>query len=107
MGHGKNGYRPDLGHFCRSTWEANVCRILNAFGIAYEYEPRYYVLPSGKYLPDIQVGETFIEVKGWMKPSARIKLDEFAIEHNLIIVDAARYKALAKAFAPLIAAWEW
>ena len=35
-----SGFRKDLGHFVRSSWEANICRILKHKNIFYEYESK-------------------------------------------------------------------
>lgn len=51
----------------RSALEANWAATLDSLGIAWEYEPRRFDLPSGAtYLPDFHLPElgTWIEVKG-------------------------------------------
>lgn len=45
--HSKSGFRKDLGHSVRSSWEANVCRILNKYNIVYEYEKHTFKLKDG------------------------------------------------------------
>jgi len=39
-GYSKYGFRKDLNHFVRSSWEANTCRILKFLGVEYKYETR-------------------------------------------------------------------
>ena len=60
-------YRKDLGHNCRSTWEANFARVLNYLGIQYEYEYKRFITPNGSYCPDFYLPDsnTYIEIKGW------------------------------------------
>ena len=55
-------YRHDLGHLCRSTWEANYCRIKH-LDINYDYEPHTFELPLGSYTPDLKIDNKFVEIK--------------------------------------------
>jgi hypothetical protein len=51
----------------RSTLEASWARTFDHYGISWEYEPKYFTLPSGRaYLPDFHLPElgTWMEVKG-------------------------------------------
>lgn len=72
-----HGYRDDLGHNCRSRWEANVARLFLALGWDYEYEPQRFevrLLDGGRssYLPDFLVaGRLWVEVKGRMRDRDR------------------------------------
>lgn len=55
------------GHHFRSRLEARWAVFFDAAGIAWQYEPQGYQLPSGRYyLPDFYLPEcaTWIEVKG-------------------------------------------
>ena len=36
--HMKSGFKSDLGHYVRSSWESNFARILNYCGVPYVYE---------------------------------------------------------------------
>jgi len=83
-GVGKSGYRLDIGHFVRSTWEADVCRLLKYFGIKYLYEPRkFYLRQAGEtvdsYLPDLYLPdfELYVEITGWRHPKKTAKLKLF------------------------------
>lgn len=38
----KGGHRDDLGHFVRSSWEANFARVLQFLEVEYIYEPREF-----------------------------------------------------------------
>jgi len=97
------GYREDLGHKVKSTWEANYARILKASGIPYEYEPVTFRLKSGSYTPDFLVydpvkGEHFVEVKGYMTEKSENKIREFRVRYpdrRLAVIGEAEYTALA------------
>ena len=43
----KSGFRKDLGHSVRSSWEANFSRILKYMKINYEYEKYTFKLKKG------------------------------------------------------------
>lgn len=69
-GRGKGGIRSDLGHYVRSTWEANVCRICRIIGREYEYEKhrftvciddKFYTYAPDLYFPDKKF---YYEIKG-------------------------------------------
>ena len=52
-------------HF-RSRLEARYAVMFDAAGLAWEYEPEGFELPSGRYLPDFYIPkwDAFIEIKG-------------------------------------------
>ncbi|MDN5844796.1 MAG: hypothetical protein L0H53_00805 [Candidatus Nitrosocosmicus sp.] len=104
------GFRPDLGHICRSTWEANYCRILKYLGVEYEYEPITFDLPYGSsYTPDIKIGTCFIEIKGKIPIRYLVKLSLFKKYYpdiKLLIIQKNHYLSLRNHFAPLIQTWE-
>lgn len=114
----KSGKRPDLnGQFFRSSWEANYARFLNLLvkqGVVegWEYEPDTFVFDKIKrgtrtYTPDFRVkkldgGIYYVEVKGWMDKKSKTRLKRMAKYYpavDLQLVDAKRYRALAKEFA--------
>ncbi len=55
----KAGYRADLGHFCRSKWEANLARFYRFTGVLYFYEPCEFWFPVERgirtYTPDFLI----------------------------------------------------
>lgn len=108
-GWGRAGIRPDLGHFVRSRWEANICRVLRALSIPYQYEPRTFRCGEVSYTPDLLIGESWIEIKGWMSPTAAAKIAAFR-EHypgeRLTIIGHAEYAAIRKEWESRIPAWE-
>lgn len=84
--HTKTGARPDLnGIVCRSSWEADVLRVLQLFKIQFEFEPTTFYFPADvngrvqAYLPDIYLNKTneYIEVKGMLDARGRNKLRKF------------------------------
>lgn len=95
---GRGGFREDLGHYVRSSWEANFARILKIQGKNYEYEPKTFVLASGKtYTPDFFVENMFYEVKGYLSEIAKNKIESFMKEYpdiKLQIIDATVYDDL-------------
>ena len=67
--HRKGGFRADLGHYVRSSWEADYARVLVYLGQPYEYESRTFVLTRSDgstltYTPDFYLPDRdeFIEV---------------------------------------------
>lgn len=110
-GRGINGIRADLGHRCRSRWEANVCRILIAMRLAYEYEPRVFRMGEVSYTPDlwIPVWSCWIEVKGWLMPAAAAKMDAFRAAYpneRLVMIDRPMYEAMEREWAHRLPNWE-
>lgn len=103
------GYRPDIGHFVRSSWEANVARFLVFMHYDYQYEPDRFHLPSGTYIPDFRVNDTYIEVKGWMRDDAERKIEEFRTAYpdkTLVLIDPTMYRQIEREFRGRIPAWE-
>lgn len=110
--HYKVGFREDLGHAVRSTWEANVCRILRHLRLEYEYEPKSFRVGESRYAPDLWVPawNCWIEVKGQLRPDAEAKLAEFRRlypEERLVLLDKSLYRILEKEFRHRIPEWEW
>lgn len=93
------GERNDLGNmYFRSSWEANLARILTYKNIQFEYEKEIIVVDDLAYLPDFTLNDNYIiEVKGiWDKASLE-KVDAF-IRHfpqkHLQIIDYDNYLEL-------------
>lgn len=109
------GYREDLGHYVRSSWEADLARVFRHLGWVYQYEPRTFELideqgvPS-TYTPDFYVPELdqWYEVKGWMDAVSARKIALFRAqypEHDLVIVDKTLFAEFQLQYAELVA-WE-
>lgn len=93
----QHGYREDIGHPVRSSWEANVARWLVAKGYTYQYEQQTFHYKDFSYTPDFYINELdlYLEVKGVWREREVLKTNVFAQEHpNIAIVDRPRYKQL-------------
>jgi hypothetical protein len=88
---GKTTYRVTHGKrtlvgstWMRSTYEARFARALDARGIAWCYEPKWFSVAEGRaYLPDFYVPslDVYVEIKGWWRDDARMKFDAFVANH--------------------------
>jgi len=109
LNHG--GFRDDLGHNVRSTWEANVARIFNYLGIEYEYEGETFRLGETCYTPDFKLGaKQFCEVKGFMRPKSKMKIEKFIElfpEYSLFLIDKDVYEFLEIEFSQKVSMWEF
>ena len=119
------GKRKDLGIFLRSKWEANYARYLNFLVKnkkirSWTYEPETFWFEKIKrgtrsYTPDFFVtnnnGTTeYHEVKGWMDPKSKTKLDRMQRYYpkvKVIIIDGEFMKGVKNSVAGLIENWEY
>jgi Helix-turn-helix domain of transposase family ISL3 len=66
-GFGKGGFRKDIGHYVRSSYEHNFALWLLQNGLSYEYEPKTFTLIIDNQLttftPDFWVGGYWLEIK--------------------------------------------
>lgn len=104
------GFRKDLGHFVRSTWEADYCRVLNYLGVKYEYEPETFDLGEVSYTPDFYIPSEnrFVEIKGWMTEKSAMRISLFREkfpEKRLDVVNRVEFAELALKYKHLVA-WE-
>jgi len=94
---GMNFFFEDLGHRCRSSWEANFARILKHVGINYKYEPKTFKLNKGdSYTPDFYVVDfdLYVEIKGWETPKFKEKFKRFKQEYpkqNILLINQQIY----------------
>lgn len=106
----RDGYRRDTGHCFRSSWEANVARVLAYKNIPYEYEKQPYALETVHYLPDFFLGGGIIlEVKGAWDAENRKKVLQFSKNitgFKLLPIDQDVYIDLKRQFLGSIPAWE-
>ena len=104
------GYRLDLRRTVRSSWEANVTRILNALNVPYEYERESYKVGEDFYLPDFFLANnTILEVKGFWDNESRKKIAGLQKEHpefKILPVDSDMYESLKNKFANNVSNWE-
>lgn len=79
----RTGMRPDIGMNVRSSWEANLVRVLNIYKIEFKFEPTVFPFPIKRgtrgYTPDffLERNEEWIEVKGYLDDKSKIKLKRF------------------------------
>lgn len=110
IGSSKKGLRKDIGHFVRSTWEANFARILNYCGISYEYELKRFDLGYATYLPDFYLFEKdmYIEIKGYDTKEAKQKRIMTRKIHKVKIkvIKLEKYNQLQNTYKKLILNWE-
>ncbi len=121
---GKQGKRPDLGIYVRSSWEANIARYLNLLKREkkikrWYYESKRFYFNNIKrgtrsYLPDFCViypdgRQEWQEVKGFWTQKAKTAVKRFRKyypEETLVIIDKDRYREIEKEFSPQIPKWE-
>lgn len=117
----KQGYREDLQMEFRSSWEANIARILNHLKIEYTFEKDMYRLKSNvydpkykfasrSYIPDfILKNGIVLEVKGNYDLRSLKNLELFAKlypNETLKIIDSDIYYLLSKKYSAVIENWE-
>jgi DNA polymerase III alpha subunit len=113
--HSKKGFRKDLGHFVRSSWEADFARILNLYKLKYEYEPKTFRLKKRNgeiihYTPDFYVPSknTFYEIKGFLRDPDKEKIVLFKEQYpqyNFVLINTTRFAELALKYKTLVK-WE-
>lgn len=103
-------FRDDLNSFLRSTWEANVARILNYKDLEWEYEKEVIQTDHGSYRPDFWLSnQTIIEVKGFWDSESRKKVSwvkENISKQNLLLLDSDMYFDLQKTYGHRLENWE-
>ena len=107
------GLRKDLGTGFKSSWEANIARLLKEKNLEWEYENSFVSTEIGSYIPDFRVkkdGKTYIiEVKGfWDNKSVKkvsTMLRQPMIEEK-VIIDSDFYSILDMNFKEKINNWE-
>lgn len=111
----RHGYRHDISHFCRSSWEANICRFLKNLGIVYVYEYKRFKLQHEigvlTYIPDIFIPSRnlFIEIKGRYSDSSKLKHLLFKQQHpqyKLAIITREKYFKIERRLYGKILNWE-
>ncbi len=110
------GFREDLEAGFKSSWEANIARLLNFKKLDWEYEKasESYSTEIGYYIPDFKVidkeGKTYIiEVKGYWDDRS-VKKVWSAItqskDEKIIIIDSDYYSILNNEYSNTIPNWE-
>lgn len=101
-GRGKQGFREDLGHHVRSTWEANFAKILIFKNRMYKYESkRFTIIIDGKtktYCPDFLINNNiYFEIVGYLDESHTKKINSFREQYpsfKLIVIGKNEYNKL-------------
>ena len=113
--HRKGGFRPDLGHYVRSSWEADFARILKLKNINYQYEPQTFKIQRSNgnilhYTPDFYVPSqnTFYEIKGWFHDLDKEKIQLFQEQYpqySFDLINTTKFAEFALQYKNLIN-WE-
>lgn len=115
-GIGLGGFRKDIGHYCRSMWEANYARLLNYYNIEYDYEVKVPLYKEDGtldtiYVPDFYLKklDIYVEIKGQWLDSAKYKVDLFIKQtgKKLLIIDTNKYRRIENYFIYKIPLWEY
>jgi hypothetical protein len=104
------GFRKDLNHICRSSWEANFARILKYEKIDYLYEKITFDIYDNKtYTPDFFVPKKniFYEIKGYGKKDdfKKIKYVFDTYGKTVVLIDPKEYNKLKEQYKNIIN-WE-
>lgn len=120
----KAGRRKDLGEtYFRSAWEANYARYLNWLMsrgdiVSWDYEPTTFWFEAIRrgvrsYKPDFFITEAehsyYVEVKGWMDPKSKTKLQRMKKYHPTVevrLVGEKQYRELQSKLGRIIPNWE-
>lgn len=104
----RTGYRSDIEMNVRSSWEANLVRVLKMYKIEFEFEPTVFPFPIKRgtkgYTPDFLLtrNNEWIEVKGYLDDKSKIKLKRFKRyfpdEFNTLTCVISKYSNEAKSF---------
>ena len=99
------GFREDLGHYTRSSWEANFARILKYNKLLYDYEPKHFTLKDGTtYTPDFYISKKniFYEIKGYEFTDKHIRFKEEYPNIKIHIIREKEYTRLISYFGSKI-----
>lgn len=114
----KEGYREDLDYGFRSSWEANIARLLNYKNIKWKYEAEFIPLDLSKekvnitptYIPDFTLDDnSIIEVKGFWDARSKAKMKfvkEQYPDRKTLVIDADLYHSLYQQYHEIISNWE-
>jgi hypothetical protein len=104
-------YREDLCISVRSSWEANIIRLLEYKKIPYYYEPTKFSIKVGEktqyYVPDFIINYQVVEIKG-SEQGRTYKPLLFSQQYNkkVHMIDYKVYKWLYKRYRNIIPHWE-
>lgn len=109
-GFGRVGIREDLNQYFRSSWEANIARLLNYYGILWKYEPQTFVLREISYTPDFLIYDTYLEIKGVYLKNSGEKIRRFKEtypELKYFLIDSKMYRQIERVYHLIIPNWEY
>lgn len=98
----KSGFRKDLGHSVRSSWEANFARILIKLNLEYAYEKYTFNLKKGdNYTPDFYIlkKNKFYEIKGYERTDTHHRFIKEYPDKKLVIINEKKYSRIVKRFS--------
>lgn len=109
---GIGGKRKDIDFYVRSSWEANIARLLKFLNINFSYETKTFELENGKYhyRPDFKIEENYLEVKGWWDDKSKLLKELMKKEYPeiyIIYISEKEYKLLQEEFKDKIKGWEY
>ncbi len=93
------GYKKDIGHHIRSSWEYEICKLLNKLNIEYKYEKERFYYNNFSYLPDFYLPQynIWIEVKGYMSELSKEKINSFKNDnYKLLLIDKNNYEKIIR-----------
>ncbi len=96
-----------VGIMVRSTWEAFICDTLTNYQIEWQYEPQNFNLGKlGTYIPDLYLPkyDLWIEVKGYFRKLAKLKVSKFSKTYKLLLIAPRQYKVISK-YPELLKHW--
>jgi hypothetical protein len=104
-------YREDLGISVRSSWEANIIRLLEYKRISYSYEPGKFPVKVGDkiqyYVPDFIINYQVVEIKGSEADRAyKPILFTQQYKKKVHLIDYKVYKWLYKRYSTIVPFWE-
>jgi len=125
-GRGKGGIRKDIGHYVRSSWEANICRVFKYVNRVYEYESKRFKIiideEKNTYCPDFYFPDKdfYYELKGHAKSSSnwdcecsvciknKKKIEAVVKKYKvkIIVIGNVEYKKFKRRFRNVISGWE-
>lgn len=75
----KNHWKTNEELVCQGSYEAKTVNYLNNNKIDYLWQPKIFKLSKSTYRPDLYLvqEDKWVEIKGYMRPDAQIKWDEF------------------------------
>ena len=112
-------YRPDLGFAPKSSWEANVARVLKYLSVPYEYEKKGFqrfpvndrdTSTNSYYFPDFFLtNNRIVEIKGFWDDDSRAKVLEFIRRYSnyrFFIIDYDMYPTIVRLYGDVVSGWE-